>query len=109
MTIKSMILNKKNRLNYITYAIVILAYIVLQLLSYVAQTEREFIRQRQAEGIAAAKARGVQYGRKPMERPLEYEETKAIWQKGEISAREAGRRLGISHRTFLIWVNEAKE
>ena len=42
---------------------------VLQLLSYVAQTEREFIRQRQKEGIATAKARGVRFGRKPKERP----------------------------------------
>ena len=47
----------------------LIADIVLQLLSYVAQTEREFIRQRQAEGIAAAKARGVSFGRKPREKP----------------------------------------
>lgn len=84
----------------------LIADIVLQLLSYVAQTEREFIRQRQAEGIAAAKARGVQFGRKPMERPPEYDETKALWQCGQISAREAARRLEISHRTFLLWANK---
>ena len=46
----------------------LIADIVLQLLSYVAQKEREFIRQRQAEGIAAAKARGVRFGRQPMQR-----------------------------------------
>lgn len=51
----------------------LIADIVLQLLSYVAQTEREFIRQRQAEGIAAAKAKGVKFGRRPMERPPEFE------------------------------------
>lgn len=85
----------------------LIADIVLQLLSYVAQTEREFIRQRQAEGIAAAKARGVQFGRKPMERPPEYENLKKLWQDDQISARDAGRKLGISHRTFLLWVNEA--
>ena len=51
----------------------LIADIVFQLLSYVAQTEREFIRQRQAEGIAAAKQHGVKFGRKPMERPPEYE------------------------------------
>ena len=84
----------------------LIADIVLQLLSYVAQTEREFIRQRQAEGIAAAKARGVQFGRKPMERPPEYEDMKLLWQEGRVSAREAARRLKISHRTFLLWVNE---
>ena len=50
----------------------LIADIVLQLLSYVAQTEREFIHQRQAEGIAVAKARGVQFGRRPKEKPPEY-------------------------------------
>ncbi len=84
----------------------LIADIVLQLLSYVAQTEREFIRQRQAEGIAAAKERGVQFGRRPMERPEKYEMIKAKWEKKEISAREAGKQLGITHGTFLRWVNE---
>lgn len=81
----------------------LIADIVLQLLSYVAQTEREFIRQRQAEGIAAAKEQGVKFGRKPMERPPEYDALREQWRIGEVSAREAARRLGISHRTFLLW------
>lgn len=84
----------------------LIADIVLQLLSYVAQTEREFNRQRQAEGIAAAKERGVKFGRKPLERPARYEELKTMWREGLVSAREAGRQLGIAHRTFLLWVNE---
>lgn len=83
----------------------LIADIVLQLLSYVAQTEREFIRQRQAEGIAAAKLRGVHFGRKPLERPPQYGEIKAIWQDGGISAREAAVRLNVSHKTFLKWVH----
>ena len=83
----------------------LIADIVLQLLSYVAQTEREFIRQRQAEGIAAAKLQGVRFGRKPREKPPEYGSQKELWVRGEISAREAARRLGITHRTFLSWVN----
>lgn len=78
--------------------------IVLQLLSYVAQTEREFIRQRQAEGIAAAKARGVRFGRPRMERPQEFDEIRNRWERGELSARAAGRLLHITHRTFLLWV-----
>ena len=82
----------------------LIADIVLQLLSYVAETEREFIRQRQAEGIAAAKQRGVQFGRKPMDRPEGYEELKGLWQTGGNSARAAARELGITHRTFLRWV-----
>lgn len=84
----------------------LIADIVLQLLSYVAQTEREFIRQRQAEGIAAAKQRGVKFGRRPMERPAAYLHIRQLWQRKEISAREAARQLGINHRTFLLWVNE---
>ena len=81
----------------------LIADIVLQLLSYVAQTEREFIKKRQAEGIAAAKARGVRFGVKPKEKPANYTEVRQLWEKGEISAREAGRRLGVSHKTFLEW------
>ena len=80
--------------------------IVLQLLSYVAQTEREFIHQRQAEGIAAAKARGVKFGRKPKERPAEYEHLRDEWRAGRISARAAARQLGVAHRTFMKWVEQ---
>lgn len=83
----------------------LIADIVLQLLSYVAQTEREFIKQRQKEGIAAAKARGVRFGRMPMERPAEYNDVYLLWKQEEISARAAGRLLGITHKTFLRWVN----
>ncbi len=61
----------------------LIADIVLQLLSYVAQTEREFIHQRQAEGFAAAKARGVRCGQPPMERPPEYESLKKKMATGQ--------------------------
>ena len=84
----------------------LIADIVLQLLSYVAQTEREFIRQRQAEGIAAAKERGVKFGRAPMERPAAYQEVKRQWEADRISARAAASQLGITHRTFLKWARE---
>jgi DNA invertase Pin-like site-specific DNA recombinase len=83
-----------------------IADLVLQILSYVAQTEREFIRQRQAEGISAAKARGVRFGRPRLERPEGFREVKEAWERGEISAREAGRRLGVSHMMFLTWVKK---
>lgn len=81
----------------------LIADIVLQLLSYVAQTEREFIRQRQAEGIAAAKARGVQFGRKPLRKPEGFDEVFRRWEKDEISARQAAVELGVVHHTFLKW------
>ena len=84
----------------------LIADIVLQLLSYVAQTEREFIRQRQAEGIAAAKARGVHFGRRPMPRPERFSLLQQQWMRGEISARQAAEQLKITHRTFLLWVKE---
>lgn len=84
----------------------LVADIVLQLLSYVAQTEREFIRQRQAEGIAAAKARGVKFGRRPMERPSNFDEICAEWKAGRLSARGAAKELGITHRTFMKWAAE---
>lgn len=84
----------------------LIADIVLQLLSYVAQTEREFIRQRQAEGIAVAKEHGVKFGRRPMERPEQFKILESKWRKREISAREAARELGITHSTFLRWIRE---
>lgn len=84
----------------------LIADLVLQLLSYVAQTEREFIRQRQAEGIAAAKKRGVRFGAQPKQRPENFGECLAAWKNGAISAREAGRRLHVSHKTFLRWAQE---
>ena len=84
----------------------LIADIVLQLLSYVAETERQFIRQRQAEGIAAAKARGVQFGRKPLPQPDAYPAILQLWQEKRISANEAGQRLHIGRNTFLRWARE---
>ena len=85
---------------------VLIADIVLQLLSYVAQTEREFNRQRQAEGIAAAKARGVHFGRKCKNRGENYESVMAAWRRGEISGRAAARELEVAHGTFQRWCKE---
>lgn len=84
----------------------LIADIVLQLLSYVAQTEREFIRQRQAEGIAVAKAQGVRFGRPPLAQPKEFPAVHQAWLKKEISARRAARRLSVTHKTFLRWAQQ---
>ena len=81
----------------------LIADIVLQLLSYVAEVERDFIRQRQAEGIAAARLRGVRFGRRPKARGPGFEACLAQWREGSLSARGAARRLGVSHTTFLNW------
>ena len=84
----------------------LIADIVLQLLSYVAQTEREFIRRRQAEGIAAARARGVRFGAPPKEKPAAYAALAQAWRQGEISSRRAAEQLRVSHPTFLRWVHQ---
>ena len=81
----------------------LIADIVLQLLSYVAEQERAFIRQRQAEGIAAAKARGQRFGPPPKQRPKDFGEYVKRWKNGTLSAREASRQLQIAHSTFLKW------
>lgn len=83
-----------------------IADLVLQILAYVAETEREFILQRQREGIVAAKARGVQFGRPEIVPPDNYDEVRMLWENKMISAREAGRRLCVCHKTFLKWVEE---
>lgn len=87
----------------------LIADIVLQLLSYVAQIEREMIHQRQAEGIAAARANGVHFGRRPMTRPREFSEIYAEWLSGNISARKAAKKLNISPQTFLNWSKSTVE
>lgn len=81
----------------------LIADIVLQLLSYVAQVERDFIHQRQAEGIAAAKQSGTRFGRKPTPQPAEFEACLRQWRDGKLSARQAAKRLGVHHATFLNW------
>ena len=83
--------------------------LVLQTLAYVAQKERESIRQRQAEGIAAAKARDVHFGRVASPRPPEFFQLCTRWEQGEISARMAAKQLNISHGTFLRGAREKKD
>lgn len=81
----------------------LIADIVLQLLSYVAQNERENIRQRQAEGIAAAKARGVRFGRPPRPLPDNYHSAYRRWKAGMITGTAAAKECGIPLSTFRYW------
>ena len=78
----------------------LIADIVLQLLSYVAETERAFIRQRQAEGIAAAKARGVRFGRPPKPLPENFHEIYQQWKRKELSVTQAAEMCGMPTSTF---------
>lgn len=82
----------------------VISDIVLQLLSYVAQTEREFIKQRQAEGIAAAKERGVVFGRRTKFDAERFEKARLEYAAGECTAREAGEYCGVTNNAFLKWV-----
>ena len=82
------------------------ADLVLQILSYVAQTERENIRQRQKEGIAAARLRGVKFGRPRKPVPELFFQLKEQWEKKEITSRQAAKTLHIAQDTFLRWVRE---
>lgn len=80
--------------------------IVLQLLSYVAQVERESIRQRQAEGIACAKARGVRFGRPKKKRPGAYKAASEKYLAGHLTRKEAADRCHVSVSTFDRWVRD---
>lgn len=77
-----------------------IADLVLQILSFVAETERANIKQRQAEGIAAAKARGVKFGRPKKEMPDNFGELATMWFNGQITGSEAARKCGVALSTF---------
>ena len=88
---------------------VFISDLVLQILAYVAETERAFIRQRQAEGIAAAKAKGVRFGCQKIETPHNFREYFEMWEQGEISSRNAANALNMSHSTFYRRCREQME
>ena len=81
----------------------LISNLVIQVFSYVAETERNMNHQRTMEGLAAARARGVKFGRKPIEKPDAYEVLREQWENSEISARKAAIALGVSTPTFLKW------
>mgnify|MGYP001023700259 FL=1 len=76
------------------------ADLVLQVLSFAAHNERDNIRKRQAEGIAAAKARGVHMGRPVINAPPDFDKIVKAWEKKEITMEEAMKRCGMSETTF---------
>lgn len=79
---------------------VFIANLVLQILAYVAETERAFIKQRQAEGIAIAKKNGVRFGREKLDVPKDFEKYRRLWEDKKISVREASKVVGMSPSTF---------
>lgn len=82
--------------------------LILQVLSYVAHQERDFINQRQKEGITIAKAKGVKFGRPRIEKPSNWNLVINKWKKKEITAVQAQRELGLKANTFYSMVKKYK-
>lgn len=80
--------------------------LVLQIMSYMAEEERKMILSRSREGIAAAKARGVKFGRPKKEKPEDFEEVYNAYKNQEITVNEAITRLRVSKSTFYRWKEE---
>lgn len=87
----------------------LISNLVLQLLSFVAETERNSIKERQREGIAAAKARGKQFGRPRKPEPEQFDEVVAAWRNKELSLEETLQKLGMAKTTFYRRVAERKK
>lgn len=83
--------------------------LVLQILSFVSQTERDFIRQRQAEGISAAKQRGVQFGRPTIPITSSHQEIIDGWRQKLYTADEAAKMMEVSRRTFFYYVKKIQQ
>lgn len=74
--------------------------LVLQILSYVAEQERTFIKQRQSEGITTAMNKGIKFGRPKIEKPQDFDVVVSRWKKKEIKSKEAMELLGLKPNTF---------
>ena len=85
-----------------------IADLVLQILSFVAQNERENIRKRQAQGIAAAKANGIKFGRPEIPVPKDFNQIVTKWEKGKITISEALEQSKLSESTFYRRVRETR-
>ena len=86
----------------------VISDIVLQLLSYVAEQERAFIKQRQAEGIKLAKEKGKRLGKPPIEYPEDWDNIYKVWKSGAITAREAMKQLNLKPTSFYKLVKNHK-
>lgn len=98
------LLDTRHKVNGITGKF--LADLVLQVLSYVAQIERENINQRQREGIKVAKEKGIKFGRPKKEYPENFLQVGKLWKRRELSLREGAEKLNVSHSTFSRWLKQ---
>ncbi len=86
----------------------VISDIVLQLLSYVAEQERAFIKQRRAEGIKLAKEKGKRLGKPPIEYPENWDNVYKVWESGAITAREAMKQLNLKPTSFYKLAKQYK-
>ena len=86
----------------------VISDVVLALLSYVSENERKTILQRQVEGIAAAKARGVRFGRPSIKLPEDFQNVVEQWESGEVSVNEILEYCGMSESTFYRRLREVR-
>ncbi len=86
-----------------------IADLVLQVLSFVSQVERDSIRQRQAEGIAAAKAKGIRFGRPAKKLPPDFNNIVTSWKTGQIDLNQALKYCGMGKTTFYNALKEQKQ
>lgn len=101
------LLDTRKQVNGLTGKFV--ADLILQILSYVAQMERENIKQRQSEGIRIAKENGVKFGRPKVEIPENFEYIYCLWKEKKISKTEAAKRLETNRTTLGRWIEEYEE
>lgn len=101
------LLDTRKQVNGLTGKFV--ADLILQILSYVAQMERENIKQRQTEGIRIAKENGVKFGRPKIEIPEKFESVYWLWKENKISKTEAAKRLETNRTTFGRWIERYEE
>lgn len=89
-----------------TKATQLISSLLLQFYDVAVVRKKVYKQKRQSEGIHAARAKGVRFGRPPLKRDPKFMELKKQWENGQISLREGGRQLGVTHKTFQKWVTE---
>lgn len=101
------LLDTRQRADNLTGAFI--SDLVLQILSYVAQVERENTRRRQREGIDAAMRRGVKFGRPKRQKPEEFDHVYELYMLGEFTIKGAAKELHVAPDTFMAWAHEMME
>ena len=98
------VIRDKYGIYIVTWAARLINDVLIETFNATVAQEYTEHKQKQREGIDAAKAKGIRFGRPPIEKNQKFYELKGRWETGEISTREAAKILGVSHQTFWKWV-----